>query len=60
MFVVGASYLSLLQAVASRRGLPYASVLCELSQDGAPIYGVEIDVPCVGPAMSCRTFFFLV
>jgi len=38
MFVVG----SLLEAVAARCGLPYASVICELDGHGAPVYGIEL------------------
>jgi hypothetical protein len=50
MFVVGASYLSLLQAAIARCGLPYASIsmVSELSRDRAPVYGIEIEAPCVG------------
>jgi hypothetical protein len=55
---VRASYLALLQAVAARCGLPYASVVFEVAGDGSPIYGVEVDVPCVGTVASCRSVFF--
>lgn len=58
MFAVGASYLSLLEAVAARCGLPYASVVYEISVDGSPAYGVEIDVPCTDAVFTCRSFFF--
>jgi hypothetical protein len=58
MFVVGASYLSLLQTVVARCGLPYASVISEVSGDGAPICGIEIQVPCAGARLPCRTVFF--
>ena len=58
MFVVGTSYLSLLQAVAARCGLPYASVVFERAGDGTPVYGVEIDVPCFGAVVASRSFFF--
>lgn len=58
MFVVGASYLSLLQSVAARCGLPYASVVFERAGDGSPIYGVEVEVPCLGAPLACRSFFF--
>jgi len=58
MFVVGTSYLSLLQAVAARCGLPYASVVFERAGDGTPVYGVEIDVPCFGAVVASRCFFF--
>jgi hypothetical protein len=58
MFAVGASYLSLLQIVAAKCGLPYASVVFEVAGDGSPAYGVEVDVPCAGAVMACRSFFF--
>lgn len=58
MFVVGASYLSLLQTVAARCGLPYASVVFERDGNGSPVYGIEIDVPCAGSTLCCRSFFF--
>lgn len=58
MFAVRASYLSLLQSVAARCGLPYASVVLEMAGDGSPVYGVEVDVPCAGSSAPCRSFFF--
>lgn len=61
MFVVPASYLSLLQAVVTRCGLPYASVVFELAGDGSPVYpvyGVEIDVPSNSEVAPCHSFFF--
>uniref|UniRef100_A0A0A8ZNY4 Uncharacterized protein n=1 Tax=Arundo donax TaxID=35708 RepID=A0A0A8ZNY4_ARUDO len=45
MFVVGASYLSLLQAVAAKCALPYASLLCEAADDGSVLCGIEIELP---------------
>ncbi|KAG0516852.1 hypothetical protein BDA96_09G037900 [Sorghum bicolor] len=58
MFVVGPSYLSLLQSVAARCGLPYASVVFERATDGSPVYGVEVEVPCFDTHRACRSFFF--
>lgn len=58
MFVAGASYLSLLQSVAARCGLPYASVVFEVEGDGTPVYSVELDVPCFSTILACRHFFF--
>jgi hypothetical protein len=58
MFVVRVSYLSVLQAVVARCGLPYASVVFELAADGAPVYGVEIDVPCGSSMLPCKSFLF--
>lgn len=58
MFAVRASYLSLLEAVAARCGLPYASMVFEMAEDGSPIYGVEVDVPFVGNVAPCHSFFF--
>ena len=58
IFVVGASYLSLLQGVVVWCGLPYAAMVTEFTRDGTPVYGVELDLPCVGPVRRCRSFFF--
>ena len=58
MFAVRASYLSLLEAVVARCGLPYASVVFEMAGDGSPIYGVEVDVPYAGAVAPCRSVFF--
>jgi len=58
MFVVGASYLSLLQCVAARCGLPYASVVFEVAADGTPVYGVELDVPSFDTILASHRFFF--
>lgn len=41
-------------------GLPYASVVSEMAEDGSPIYGIEIDVPCVGAIVPYGSYFFLV
>lgn len=58
MFVVGASYLSLLQSVAARCGLPYALVVFKRASNGSLVYSVEIEVPCFGAPLACRSFFF--
>jgi len=58
MFAIRASYLSLLQTVAARCGLPYASVVFEMAGDGSPVYGVEVVVLCAGNVAPCRSFFF--
>jgi len=58
MFAVRASYLALLQTVAARCGVAYASVVFEVAGDGSPIYGVEVDVPCAGAIVPCRSVFF--
>lgn len=58
MFVVGASYLSLLQTVAARCGLPYAAVVFEVAADGSPIYRVEIEVPGLGCVLASCSYFF--
>jgi hypothetical protein len=44
--------------VVARCGLPYASVVFERGSDGAPVYGVEIEVPCFDAFFACRSFFF--
>lgn len=58
MFAVGASYLSLLRAVAARCGLPYADVVSEVAGDGTPIYGVEIGVPSPQVNRCSSSIFF--
>lgn len=58
MFVVDASYLPLLQTVVARCGLPYASVVSEVSGDEAPVYGIEIEVPCAEARLPCRSVLF--
>ena len=44
MFVVGVSYMSLLQSVATRCLLPYVSTVCEISDDKTVLYGIEIEL----------------
>jgi len=45
MFVVGASYISLLQSVAVRCSLPYVSTIHEVIDDGSVLYGIELEMP---------------
>lgn len=45
MFIVAASYLSLLQVVAVRCSLPYVSLVSGVAEDGTPVYGIEVEVP---------------
>jgi len=33
-------------------------MVTEFTGDGTPVYGVELDLPCVGPVRRCRSFFF--
>lgn len=58
MFIVGVSYLSLLQVVANRCALPYVSVVSEVAGDGTSVYGVEVEVPSAQTARCKRTGFF--
>lgn len=44
LFIVGASYLSLLHTVAAGYGLAYVFVASEVVADGTPVYGVKIEV----------------
>ena len=44
MFVVGVSYMSLLQSVATRCLLPYVSTVREISDDKTVLYGIEIEL----------------
>lgn len=59
MFTVGASYLSLLQAVASRCALSYVSLVSVFAGDGSPVYGIKIEVPSGHSVPRNRTVFFL-
>lgn len=58
MPIVRASYLALLRKVASHCSIPYASVICEVAEDGLPVYGIEVDLPCDGLVNPCRRLFF--
>jgi hypothetical protein len=58
MFIVGASYLSLLQAVAARCSLPYVSLVSEVAGDGTPVYGIEVEVPSGQNTYCTHSFFF--
>lgn len=58
MFMVGASYLSLLQAVAARCFLPYLSVVSEVAEDQTPVYGIEVEVPSPQSSHCNGTVFF--
>ena len=50
--------LGFTEGVVVRCGLPYAAMVTEFTGDGTPVYGVELDLPCVGPVRRCRSFFF--
>ncbi|OEL22524.1 hypothetical protein BAE44_0016455 [Dichanthelium oligosanthes] len=58
MFVVGASYVSLIQSMTARCVLPYVSMVCEIAGDGALLCGVEIQLPSIGPFCHPRQVFF--
>lgn len=58
MFVVGASYVSLLQAVVSRCDSVSISYLCEVGHDGSVLAGVEIEMPPFDVAAAPRHVFF--
>ena len=45
MFVVGVSYISLLQSVAARCLLSYVSTIRETTEDNTMLYGIEIELP---------------
>ncbi|KAJ1283659.1 hypothetical protein BS78_03G145300 [Paspalum vaginatum] len=42
---IRASYLSLLQGIASRCGLQFVSLICEVGEDGTAMCGVERELP---------------
>ncbi|OEL32506.1 hypothetical protein BAE44_0006474 [Dichanthelium oligosanthes] len=58
MFVVGASYVSLIQSTTARCVLPYVSMVCEIAGDGALLCRVEIELPSIGPFCHPRQVFF--
>lgn len=58
MFIVAASYMSLLQAVAARCSLPYLSPVSEVAGDGTSVYGIEVEVPSLEDMRCVRTIFF--
>ncbi|PUZ64574.1 hypothetical protein GQ55_3G153500 [Panicum hallii var. hallii] len=58
MFTIGASYISLLQAVVVRCSLPYASLIHEICEDGSLLCGVEIQLPLIESLPELRHLFF--
>lgn len=58
MFVVGASYISLLQSVAMQCSLPYVSTIREITEDNTALYGIEIELPAMNPFASHKRIFF--
>ncbi|CAN6372246.1 unnamed protein product [Urochloa humidicola] len=58
MFVIGASYISLLQAVAARCSLPYAATVCEAASDGTMLYGIELELPPMVASFGSQRMFF--
>ena len=59
MFVVQASFVSLLQAVANRRSLPHVGFIHKIDPYGERLVGVELDLPLPGmQAINQRCFFW--
>jgi thymidylate synthase len=59
MFLIQISYIALLHAVASRCRLLYVSLVHEVSDDGAHLYGVEVEFPVlVQDGVAKRLFFW--
>lgn len=58
MFVVGASYISLLQSVANRCSLPYVSTIREFTDDGSVLYGIELQMPAQNQFSLAEQVFF--
>uniref|UniRef100_A0A0A9G3U8 Secreted protein n=1 Tax=Arundo donax TaxID=35708 RepID=A0A0A9G3U8_ARUDO len=58
MFVVGVSFVSLLQAVVSRCQLVSVYYLSEVAGDGSVLWGVEVELPSLDPQVAPRRMFF--
>lgn len=58
MFVVGISYIPLLQAVVARCKGVLVEFICEVADDGVVLVGIELDVPFVMHSPLQRRFFF--
>lgn len=58
MFVVGVSYISLLQSVASRCSLPYVSTVREIAEGTTVLYVIEIELPATNLFPRPKQMFF--
>ncbi|KAG0514723.1 hypothetical protein BDA96_10G217900, partial [Sorghum bicolor] len=58
MFAVRISYVAVLQQVAYCCSLPYISGIHEILQDGASLYGIEVELPGLCCRFNSRTLFF--
>lgn len=58
MFAVQLSYVSILRVVAERCHLPLVSPVAELSHDGDPVHGIEIELPTLFRHDRGRRVFF--
>ena len=58
MFVLEASFVCLLEAVAARCGLPHVGFVREIDPDGECLVGVELDLPHRDLQAIKRTRFF--
>lgn len=58
MFVNGASFMSLLQAVTVQCHLPYASLITEITEDGSILCRVEIELPHIELIAPRQQHFF--
>ncbi|XP_062186630.1 uncharacterized protein LOC133890183 [Phragmites australis] len=58
MFVVGLSYVFLLQAVVSQCDSVSVAYLCEVADDGAVLAGIEVELPPLNAEAAPRHVFF--
>jgi len=58
MFAVRVSYLAILREVALSCCLPYISTVHEILQDGASLYGIELEFPALQCSVRSQTYFF--
>lgn len=57
MFVVGVSYVSLLQVVLARCSDVAFGFICEVADDGAVLAGIELDIPLLAAASAQHHIF---
>jgi hypothetical protein len=58
MFTVRVSYVAILQQVARCCYLPYVSGIHEILDDGASLYGIELELPVLYCRLNSQRLFF--
>jgi hypothetical protein len=59
MFIFKISFMSILEGVAQRCGIPYVSIIHEVMDDGSHLYGIEVELPPMfGRTQSSRVFYW--